>query len=310
MESNGWKWIFVENDEVPLIIQKSDGGFTYDSTDMAAINYRFNHLNVDNILYCTDMGQKDHFRKVFKAAQKSQYYNPSTQTPIHIGFGLMLGEDGGKIKSRTGDSVKLNELLDEATERAFNLLNKRKNQPQVCAHLKGKDLRYIAEIIGINSIKYFDLKQSRTSSYKFSFDKMLDTKGNTGVYITYMYVRICSILKKAFPDFSRNEDILDSWRNFIVWDPQSLKLQTKEEISLALSVLRLPESIDDALKDYQMSKVWDHLYNLSVKFAEFYQNNKVIGHENEKSRLILICAAKIVMEKQMGLLGMKIIDSI
>lgn len=108
---------------------------------MAAIKYRFNQLNVDRILYCTDIGQRDHFHMVFKAAQRSKFYTPDSQSPIHIGFGLMLGEDGGKIKSRSGDNVKLNELLDEATERAFNLLIERQNLPQTSEHLEGKNLK-------------------------------------------------------------------------------------------------------------------------------------------------------------------------
>ena len=220
MNSDNCKCIFIPGEEVPLIIQKSDGGYTYDSTDMAAIEFRFNELKVDQALYLTDMGQRDHFSKIFKAAEISNFYNPESQTATHIGFGLILGEDGGKMKSRSGESVKLNELLNEGTERALTLLKERLELPKVSGHLKGRNLEQIAETISVNSIKYFDLKQSRASTYKFSFESMLDTKGNTGVYITYMYVRICSILAKAKPQFSNENEVHAEIQDYVNSNPE------------------------------------------------------------------------------------------
>ncbi|CAI2362610.1 unnamed protein product [Moneuplotes crassus] len=310
VESDGCKCIFVKNDEIPLIIRKSDGGYTYDSTDLAAINYRFNQLGVDKIIYLTDIGQRDHFTKIFKAAHMSGIYDPKVQTATHLGLGLMRGDDGGKIKSRSGESVKLNELLDEATFRAKEILLERQNLPNTHNDLEKVDINDIAEKIAMNSIKYFDLKQSRASSYKFSYDRMLDTKGNTGVYITYMYARICSIIRRCYPKDSNLEDSVSRIREEFLLSPSLLSLQTPEEISLCLAIARFYESIEDTLIDYQLSKICDNLYNISVKFAEFYQTNKVLNHENQTSRLIILLAAKLTMERQMELLGMKSIENI
>ena len=249
-ESDGWKWIFVPDDEVPLIIQKSDGGYTYDSTDLAAINYRLNNKRVDRIVYVTDIGQEGHFMKIFKAAQMSGIYDPLKQNATHVGFGLMLGDDGGKIKTRQGDSVKLHQLLDEATSRAEALLKDRATLAKVSEFLKDQDLHAISEAVGINSIKYYDLKQNRVSSYKFSFESMLDTKGNTGVYVTYMYVRIWSILSKWGHDLNEVTSL-----NLLFSNLDKFKLSTKEEIALALAILKLPESIDETLEDFQGNKM-------------------------------------------------------
>lgn len=176
----------MPDDPVPLMMQKSDGGYTYDTTDMAAIDYRLNHLKVDEIFYVTDIGQKPHFDKIFKAAEISHILDPKIHKVHHLGFGLMLGEDGSKIKTRSGDSIKLHELLDEAKERAHNLIIERLSSiPKSTKFIEEQDIASIAETVSINSIKYFDLKQNRVSSYKFSYDNMLEPKGDTGVNFTY-----------------------------------------------------------------------------------------------------------------------------
>ena len=252
----------MDEDEIPLIIQKSDGGYTYDTTDLAAIDYRFNQLKMDRVVYVTDIGQEGHFIKIFKAAKMSGICEPDCGNATHVGFGLMLGEDGGKIKTRSGESVKLHQLLDEATSRAKDLLNDRLNLPKVSEFLKDKDLLAISETVGINSIKYYDLKQNRISSYKFSFECMLDTKGNTGVYITYMYVRIWSILTK-WGHISSELNTIGLLFSYL----DKFKLSTKEEVSLALSVLRLPESIEESLDEFQINKILldNNLCNLFMK---------------------------------------------
>ena len=290
----------MDQEDVPLMMQKSDGGYTYDTTDMAAIDHRLNNLKVDQILYVTDQGQKSHFDKVFKAAEMSKIFNKNKQKVHHIGFGLMLGEDGGKIKTRSGDSIKLHELLDEAQSRALKLLYDRINEPKMAEFIKNIDIDLIAETLSINSIKYFDLKQNRVSSYKFSFDNMLEPKGDTGVYITYMYVRICSILRKG----GYTEEMLHS----LITENGKITLNNPYEISLALSILRLPETIDDVFLDFQINKLCEGLYDLCTRFAEFYQTQKVLGDSNEKSRVLLIYSARIIMEKYFYLLGMKTID--
>lgn len=311
MDNKGWKCIFEKDDEIPLIIKKSDGGYTYAATDMTAIKYRFNELGVDESIYITDVGQRDHFTKIFNAAKFSGFYDSSKQTPTHIGLGLIKGEDGKKMKSRSGKSVKLHELLDEAVERAHNLLKERVKDPKVSSYLVDQDLSRIAQTIGMNSIKYYDLKQNPESTYKFSFDNMLDTKGNTGMYVTYMYVRVISILRKAFDNIDDISKIDEQVKDHLSTTQFSIKSMTPEEFNLAITILRLPECIDDSITNYQLSsKICDNLYDLSVKFSEFYQNCQVIGHDELMPRLMLVYATKLSMEKHFHLLGLQTIECI
>ena len=206
------------------MIQKSDGGFGYASTDMACIRYRANELKADRLVYVTDVSQELHFKNIFLAAEKVGYVDPKKVKLDHMMFGMApqenitVDEDGKevkkaeKIKTREGKSVKLIELLDEARDRALATFKERigkteevneeeeKDGTQAVpkVQIEGEDeLKKAAEVLGLSSVKYFDLKQNRTQNYVFSFDQMLDPKGNTGVYLIYSYVRICSILRKA-----------------------------------------------------------------------------------------------------------------
>lgn len=175
---------------------KRDGGFNYDSTDMAAINYRFNTLKADRCVYITDKGQEFHFKQIFEAAFHSKLIDKEKHQVDHMGFGLVLGEDGGKIKSRSGDTVKLKELLDEARDRALEI-SKQKTDDQEELKFTEEQMLENAEIVGMCSVKYFDLKQNRVSNYKFEYDKILDPRGDSGCYLLYMYARIQSIFAKG-----------------------------------------------------------------------------------------------------------------
>jgi arginyl-tRNA synthetase len=219
-EDKGAICIFVPKSKVPMMVQKSDGGFNYDTTDLAAIRYRIEEKGADWIIYITDSGQEAHFKLLFEGAKLAGYLDPMKTKVDHMHFGLVLqeseeqeeekgeeGKDGKKapakkkvqkIKTREGKSVKLLELLDEAKARALAIFQERlKEDEEGKVQVDQDRLEETAEILGISSIKYYDLKQNRISNYVFSFDKMLDPKGNTGVYLLYMYVRICSILRKA-----------------------------------------------------------------------------------------------------------------
>jgi len=172
-----------------LLLVKKDGGFNYDSTDMAAINYWFNTLKVDRCVYITDKGQEFHFKQIFEAAFHSNLIDKNKHQVDHMGFGLVLGEDGGKIKSWSGDTVKLKELLDEARDRALEIAKKKVDDSEELKFSEEQMLEN-AEIVGICSVKYFDLKQNRVSNYKFEYDKILDPRGDSGCYLLYMYARI------------------------------------------------------------------------------------------------------------------------
>jgi len=224
VESYGAQCVFLDGyynsdgTPMPLIVQKSDGGYLYATTDLAALQHRRQVEKADRIIYVTDAGQAQHFEMVFKAAQLANMI-PNGVKLVHVPFGLVQGEDGKKIKSRAGDSVKLKELLNEAiriaeenecTRLSANKNNKDNNfdGTTVVVDGDGSD-RYItggslseeiqrrARIIGLGAVKYADLSMNRASNYKFSFTKMLSLSGNTAPYMLYAYVRILGIQRKS-----------------------------------------------------------------------------------------------------------------
>jgi arginyl-tRNA synthetase len=220
VEDQGALCIFVgKKKSPPVMVQKSDGGFGYASTDLAAIRYRANELKCDRVVYVTDVGQELHFKQVFEAAEKVGFVDRKQVQLDHMMFGMVLQESVSvdeqgkevrkqeKIKTREGKSVKLKELLDEAKARALQTFRTRIQQAegeeeskegQTKVQIEGEEeMESAAEVLGLSSVKYFDLRQNRIQNYVFSFDQMLDPKGNTGVYLIYSYVRICSILRKA-----------------------------------------------------------------------------------------------------------------
>lgn len=179
---------------LPLIIQKSDGGYNYATTDLAALQYRIGKDESDRIIYVTDSGQANHFTQVFQVARKAGILSNRTQV-VHVPFGLVQGEDGKKLKTRSGETVKLKDLLNEAVGQAYQDLEQR---------LDGEErteteefIRHVAQVVGLSAVKYADLSQNRTSNYIFSYAKMLNLKGNTSPYMLYSYARMRSILRKG-----------------------------------------------------------------------------------------------------------------
>lgn len=203
VESEGATCVFVEGREVPLIVQKSDGGFGYASTDMAAVKQRVNDEKADWVIYVTDVGQSDHFAMVFAAARRAGWL-PADEKSLapprvsHVGFGLVLGEDGKKFKTRSGDVVRLVELLDEAKLRCRDTIKARREEAG--DPVDDAELEAAACAMGYGAVKYADLKSCRTTNYRFSFDAMLDLRGNTAVYLQYAHARIASIGRKAGAD--------------------------------------------------------------------------------------------------------------
>jgi len=290
-DSDGAKCIFIPKQKIPVMVQKRDGGFNYDTTDLAALRYRIDEQKADWIIYITDVGQELHFKLVWEAGKIVGYWDPAKTRLNHMGFGLVLQESQEeekeaeeekkgkqpkkkveKIKTRSGKSEKLMSLLDEAKNRAMQTFEERLNPKSDAAKegegdatkkvmLEAHELDKAAEILGISSIKYYDLKQNRTQNYVFSYDKMLDPRGNTGVYLIYMYVRIKSILRKGGYDQDKLAELLQT---------EHFKITNKSERDLALTLLRLPEQIELTLSDLQLNRLCDLLYDISVKFSEFY----------------------------------------
>jgi len=286
--------VFVEGQKVPLIVQKSDGGFGYASTDMAAIRHRVDTEKADWIVYVTDCGQEQHFDMVFAAARKAGWLPPkgdrSAKPRIdHVGFGLVLGEDGKKFKTRSGDVVRLVELLDEAKARCEATIRER--WAEAGETIDEAELQAAACAMGYGAVKYADLKNHRMTNYKFSYDAMLDLKGNTAVYLLYAHARIAGIVRKAGRDIET------------LAKTSEVTLSHAREAELALHLSKLPEAVEDMLEELAPNRLTDYLYELSEKFNSFYVDCKVIGGENEDSRLLLCEATARVMRACFHLLG-------
>ncbi|KAA8523189.1 hypothetical protein F0562_009612 [Nyssa sinensis] len=195
-ESEGARVIFIEGKNIPLIVVKKDGGYNYASTDLAALQYRLNEEKADWIIYVTDVGQREHFEMFFTAAKRAGWLpaddNMYPKTS-HVGFGLVLGEDGKRFRTRSTEVVKLVDLLDEAKSRCKAVLIERGKANEWTE----EELEQTAEAVGYGAVKYADLKNNRLTNYTFNFDQMLNDKGNTAVYLLYAHARICSIIRKS-----------------------------------------------------------------------------------------------------------------
>ncbi|GIX64560.1 arginyl-tRNA synthetase family protein [Babesia caballi] len=293
VESEGAQCFFTPVSEVPLMAIKSDGSYGYDSTDLACIKYRIQELRCKWLIYVTDIGQSDHFMKVFAAARMAGWSKLEDEEVRldHLGFGMVQDASGNKFKTRSGDTVKLVTLLDEAVARATVELEAR-----IKARLEEGDTEVdvnvpeVAKLLGYGAVKYFELRQTITNNYKFSFDHMLDPRGNTAIYLLYAYARICQIFHKAGVDPATLR-------------PEALDLSHPAEVALAKSILRLPAVLNQIMADYLISKLADYLYTLSVDFSAFYKQCKVVGDPNEATRLLLCLATKTVMKRRLAVQG-------
>ncbi len=206
VEDQGAQCVFLEGftnkegDPLPLIVKKSDGGYNYATTDLAAIRYRTQQDEAERIIYITDAGQANHFAQVFQVAERAGWI-PEDVELVHVPFGVVQGEDGKKFKTRSGETVKLKDLLDEAIARAQTDIEQRLQDEN---RLEPDEFKqHVAEVVGLGSVKYADLSQNRTSNYIFSYDKMLALQGNTAPYLLYAYVRIQGISRKGGIDFDQ-----------------------------------------------------------------------------------------------------------
>ncbi len=297
----GAKVIFVPKQKTPLIVQKSDGGYSYDSTDITAIWYRLTQLNCDRLIYVTDIGQQLHFTLVFEAAKMAGWHVPPKTRADHMGFGLVLGEDGKKIKTREGKSEKLMDLLDEAVDRAHEQLVARSKETASISTLSEAELKASAERIGMASIKYFDLKQNRVSNYPFSYEKMLDPKGDTALYLMYAYARLESILRKAGIDQPKLQELIAK---------SKITITHEKERKLVFKMMQFPEVIDGFLEDLLPNKLCELVHDIAVYVGEFYESCKVIGSPEQDSRLLLIAASLKMMKCILNLLGIEPLSKI
>jgi len=300
-ENHGAMCVFVEGftnkagEPLPLIIQKSDGGYNYATTDLAALCYRIQKDQAERIIYVTDAGQANHFTQVFQVARRAGWLTDDVEV-VHVPFGLVLGEDGKKFSTRSGETVRLRDLLDEAIARSRADLEARLQE-------EGRDetedfQANVAKVVGISAVKYADLSQNRTSNYIFSFDKMLELQGNTAPYMLYAYVRIRGISRKGDIDFEQ------------LGADAKILLQEETELVLAKHLLQLSEVLNAVEQDLLPNRLCQYLFELSQKFNQFYDQCPVLKAEepSRTSRLVLCDVTARTLKQGLSLLGISVLE--
>lgn len=294
--SGGAKCVFLEGflnrdgDPLPLMVQKSDGGYNYDTTDMATMRQRIEEEKADRIIIVTDLGQRTHFEMVFMAAEKAGYLDRSKTKMNHVTFGVVLGPDGKKFKTRSGDTEKLIDLLTTAVDKARAILEERDPDMDV------KERKNVAQALGIGAVKYADLSCHRTGDYTFSYDRMLRFEGNTAAFLMYAYVRVAGIKRKVGADIDE------------VRKRAKVELKHPSEIALGLHLLRFGEALDAVAGDLLPNRLTDYLYGLAEKFNAFFRDCRVEGTPEQDSRLLLCEAVALTMRQGLEILGLKTVD--
>jgi len=298
-ESEGALAVFFDDDpqlkDKPALVRKSDGGFNYTTTDLATLAYRLETWKPDEIIYVTDGRQQLHFQQVFAAFRRWRSTldtRHSTLILAHVWFGSILGEDGKPFKTRSGETVKLADLLDEAEERAFKIVSgKNPDLPEA-------QRREIARVVGLGAVKYADLLPNRQSDYVFSWDKMLALQGNTAPYLQYAYARIKSIFRKT----GETSNINHSTSN--------IELAAAEEIALARHLLNFGLTLEAVAEEYRPNFLCNYLFELAVKFNAFFENCPVLKADDvtRASRLVLCDLTARVLKQGLAVLGIETIE--
>jgi arginyl-tRNA synthetase len=320
-ESEGAIAIFFDDvpqlKEQPALVRKSDGGFNYTTTDLATLAYRLATWHPDEIIYVTDGRQQLHFQQVFTAFRKWQSVlsegrvtrapnsssvkslglsvlaPPKNEVKLaHVWFGSILGEDGKPFKTRSGETVKLSDLLDEAEERALKIVSEKNPD------LPEAKRREIARVVGLGAVKYADLLPNRQSDYVFSWDKMLALQGNTAPYLQYAYTRIKSIFRKT----AETSNIQHPTSN--------IQLAKAEEIALAKHLLNFGLTLEAVAEEYRPNFLCNYLYELAGKFTSFYENCPVLKADDatRASRLALCDLTARVLKQGLETLGIETVE--
>jgi arginyl-tRNA synthetase len=294
-ESEGAMAVFFEDNPQlknhPALVQKSDGGFNYTSTDLATVAYRIETWHPDEIIYVTDGRQQLHFQQFFAVFRR---WRPEEKVKLsHAWFGSIMGEDGKPFKTRSGETVKLADLLDEAEERALKVVSEKNPD------LAEEQRREIARVVGIGAVKYADLLPNRQSDYVFSWDKMLALSGNTDPYLQYAYARIRSIFRKAEVE-----------KPGILNQAAEIRLDAPAEISLAKHLLNFGLVLEAAAEEYRPNFICNYLYDLAGHFTGFYENCPVLKSEPHQraSRLVLCELTARVLKQAFEVLGIETLE--
>jgi arginyl-tRNA synthetase len=286
VESQGALVVEVPGLPAPFMVQKSDGAFNYATSDLATIEYRVEHFHPDVLLYVVDHRQGDHFKALFDVARRWGYKNIVME---HIGFGTIMGRDKKPYKTRDGDVIGLESLLDEAHAEARKVIDE--NSPEVSECEKYQ----VAEIVGLGAVKYADLSQNRTSDYVFDWSKMLALDGNTATYMQYAYVRNRGIFRKGNVD-------LENLRRRL----PPILLDSAEERALAVQLVRFHEALDVAAAEYKPNHITSYLWDLAKAYSSFFENCPVLKAptaELRDSRLLLCDLTARVIQRGLNLLG-------
>jgi arginyl-tRNA synthetase len=273
----------------PALVRKSDGGFNYMTTDLATVDYRLKTWSPQEIVYVVDDRQGPHFKKLFLAFARWQPDATRQVKLVHVGFGKILGDDGKPFKTRSGDTVKLGDLLDEAEERALKIVTEKN------AELREAQRREIARVIGLGAVKYADLLPNRQTDYIFSWDKMLALQGNTAPYLQYAYARIQSIFRKV--------ETVDH--------TAPIEVAAPEELVLAKHLLNFGLTLEAVAEEYRPNYLCNYLYELAGNFTSFYENCPVLKADDtatRNSRLVLCSLTARVLQQGLNTLGIQTVE--
>jgi arginyl-tRNA synthetase len=295
--SDGAVCVFVEGFEAPFIVRKSDGASTYATTDLATIRYRVDKLEADRMLYVVDARQGDHFKLLFETARKWGFGAVDFR---HVSFGTILGDDKRPFKTRSGDTVGLQSLLDESVVRARAIVDANDDSKPSGPELDEAARARIAETVGIGAIKYADLSQNRETDYVFSWDKMLATTGDTATYMQYAFARVCGIFRRGQID----RDALRQAGGEIILDAPA-------ERALALQLARFSEVLDQAASECRPNFLTQYLFETANCFSTFFEQCPVLKAESpalRTSRLLLSDLTARVIAQGLELLGIGTIE--
>jgi len=281
--------VFFDEEENlhPCIIRKKDGSFLYSTSDLATVQFKKENYDLNKAVYVTDDRQISHFKQVFRISEKLGW----DTNFAHVTFGIM-SFNGQILSTRAGNTIKLDELLDEAQKRAYTIVNEKNPD------LPEDEKRNIGRVVGIGALKYSDLSQNRTSNIDFSWNKALSFEGNTAPYLQYSYARVCSIFRKA----EKN--------NITIEENSEILLETEIEKQLAMSVIKFPEIVEKAAESYKPNLLADHIFDLAQKFSSFYNATPILKSEDKlvQSRLKLSKTVAETIKQGLDLLGIEVVE--
>jgi arginyl-tRNA synthetase len=298
VQSNGAICVFLEGFDAPMIVRKQDGAYLYATTDIATALFREREFEPDACLYVVDHRQSEHFNKLFAVLKQMGLTHTEFK---HVSFGTVLGTDGKPFKTRSGTTVGLEPLLDEAVERAWAVVCDPSRLQGAGIEMDDAEKRHVAETVGIGAIKYADLSHNRTSNYVFDMDKMVQLEGNTSAYIQYSYARTQSILRKA---------AVQGWTEDR-WQTADLQLREPIEVAIGLQLIRFEEALEQSMQEYLPNVITEYLFETARMFSSFFDQCPVLKADTESiglSRLQLTALAGRILKTGLKLLGIGVVD--